>query len=646
MKKTIQLSLISVALLSQLNAEQTIKLAPLTITSTAIETDELKSTDAVEVYTQEDIEKAHVQNVYEFLNQQTSVTTMPSYGNPFTQLIDIHGYGTSNGQNNIVITINGRKLNNIDNVPQLLASVSPASISSIEIIKSAGIVTAGDGANAGVINITTKKNNDKEVNLYIGTHDTSDGSFYLGHSSEKLSISANGEAYRTGGTRTIDSDGNKDTSSIYTGGLNVAYTPIQELELRAGANFAKTDVIYGGVMSEDQYNDDSSQFAGYTEHLLFDTETFTLGASYLINDELSLKVDATNEKKESDYAAYSNFSEYTYNSLKASFDYVTQAMALSTGVDIFNGERAKSSNTTSKDNIAAFVMSEFYLGQNTFKVGYRYEEVSYEYDESGKNLTQDDTLHGIELGYNYLLNQEQSFFANYAHSYQAPVIDMFFVPDYSNWPVVSSNFNDFIDPMKADSITLGFNYFQPNNKLKISIYYIELEDEIYLSKAYSGDLGTNTNVDRSHKYGLDFYDKWIINSEFNLVFNYNYVQAIIDEEVGTSGEDYSGNKLPGVSNHNAKTTLSYLPNKNSSISLTQAYRSKAYAADDFGNSFAQKQDAYYSTDVSATYAKDNWEIFAKINNIFDQSNGLWIKDDAIYPVNFTRTAILGLKLKL
>ena len=199
MQKTIQFSLLSVALLSQLHAQE-ITLAPLEITSTAIKTDELKSTDAIEVYTQKDIEKAHVQNIYEFLNQQTSITSMPSFGNPFTQLLDIHGYGTSNGNQNIVITINGRKLNNIDNAAQLLSSISPSSISKIEIIKSSGIVTAGDGANAGVINITTKKTNEKEIAFYMGSYGLVDGSFYIGHKDDKFAISASGEAQKNDGS--------------------------------------------------------------------------------------------------------------------------------------------------------------------------------------------------------------------------------------------------------------------------------------------------------------------------------------------------------------------------------------------------------------------------------------------------------------
>ncbi len=63
------------------------------------------------------------------------------------------------------------------------------------------------------------------------------------------------------------------------------------------------------------------------------------------------------------------------------------------------------------------------------------------------------------------------------------------------------------------------------------------------------------------------------------------------------------------------------------------------------NNFSQKQDAYMTTDISATYAKDNYEVFAKINNLLNQNNGMWIYDNAIYPINFTTTAIAGFKLK-
>lgn len=206
-------------------------------------------------------------------------------------------------------------------------------------------------------------------------------------------------------------------------------------------------------------------------------------------------------------------------------------------------------------------------------------------------------------------------------------------------------FMGYVKPSKAHNYTLGFNYIRSNNKLKVSLFYTDLKDEIYYYSDPTYVSSRNTNIDKSHKYGLDIYDKWLVTDAFSVALNYNYVQAKIDKEI-ENGEDYSGNDLPGVSDHNIKATLSYLANKNTALALTQVYRSEAYAANDFNNNFSQKQEAYTSTDISITYTKDSLELFAKINNLFNQKNGLWVRDNAIYPLNFTTTAIAGFKLKI
>ena len=637
MQKTIQLSLLSIAFLSQLQASQDISLVPISITSTAIATDELKSTDAVEVYTKKDIEKAHVQNVYEFLNKETSVFATSGYGNPFLQKIDMHGYGVGDGYQNIVVTINGRKMNNVDMVPQLLSSISPSTIQKIEIIKSSGIVVGGDGANAGVINITTKQSNDKEISYYMGTYGLVDGSFYFGHHDEKLSINASGEAQKNNGIRTIDTDGNKDKNQFSTGTFNIAYQAMEELELRAGAAFTNTDVIYAGSLTLDEYKNNPT-VAGASNygstHQKYDSSLVNAGMTYDINDKLSIKADASHEHKKSNYITYSSITSYNYNSLSASLDYEDELYSLKVGVDGFDGSLDRPSLVLSKTNKALFMMSEFYLDDFTLKAGYRYEKIDFD-KEGGENRS--DNLNGAELGLNYKINNNNSAFINYSHSYESASLDRLF-------SFFTGAYKGYVEPSQANNFTLGYNNIQAKNKLKLSLYYIDLKNEIYYYADPTFVNSKNTNINKSHKYGLDLYDKYLINKEFNLALNYNYVQAIIDEEK-VNGDNYAGNKLPGVSNHNAKVSLSYLPNEYATLSLTQIYRSKAYAANDFNNNFTQKQDAFTSTDISATYAKDNWEIFAKINNLFNQKNGLWIRDDAIYPVNFTTTAMAGFKLK-
>ena len=634
-KKKILLSLLaSTALVAQ-----NIELEPLSITSTAIRTNELRSTDAVEVYTAEDIEMAHVQNIYEFLNSQTSVITMPSYGNSFSQKLDFRGYGIGDGYQNIVITIDGRKINNIDMVPPLLSAISPASIEKMEIIKSGGIVKSGDGANAGVINITTKQTTSKEITVYMGTYGTADGSFYLGHNDEKLSLSVSGEAQKSDGIRNINSSGERDESSMTTGTFNITYLPTDELELRAGASFARTNLIYASFLTLDEYNNNPKQ-AGATNwgsnEQEYDTDALSAGASYYFSDKLSLNVDMNREEKMSNYVTYASVTDYVYNSVRAALKYDSKCIAITAGVDGFEGNLVNTNNDLTKRNGALFLASELYLGKNTLKVGYRYEDISFE-SKTGED--QKDKLHGVELGYNYTFDKESSVFANYSHSFQSSSLDRLF-----KWN--TGAFMGYVKPSQAHNYTLGYNHITNSNKLKISLFYIDLQDEIY----YYADAANwwanarNTNIDKSHKYGLDIYDKWLISDEFNVALNYNFVKAKIDDEI-ENGEDYSGNDLPGVSDHNIKATLSYLANKNTTLAITQVYRSEAYAADDFNNNFTQKQDAYKSTDISITYTKDNLELFAKINNLFNQRNGLWVQDDAIYPANFTTTAIAGFKLR-
>jgi len=648
MKKTLTLSLLACAALTPLYAQHAITLAPLAITSTPLKSNELQATEAVEIYTAEDIKNAHAKDLYEFLNTQTSLIAMPSYGNPFTQKLDMRGYGIGDGYQNIVITLNGRRLNNIDMIPQLLSSVAPESIEKIEIIKSSGIVAGGDGANAGVINITTKQTNDKELAFFGGAYGAFGASAYLGHREEQFALNAGLQTQKSDGIRTIDSEGNKDRNKLTNGTFALTYNPHESLEFRYGAMFSRSDVIYGGSMTQEEYNNNATQQGtvdyGFgpnpstANRQRYATNALSAGVSYMPSQNFSLNLDANREKKKSEYVTYDSRADYLYDAAKLSLDFDDDTFALSLGADLFEGTRDSHAtsyaptNETTKENIALYLIARATFGAHAIKAGVRGEKVTYGYSDAATNISDKHTLYGAEFGYNYAFDKENSLFASYAHAYQAPDIDRFF---HKNWSG-NIDFYGFINPMKSDTLTLGYNNITPSNKLKISVYYIDLKDEIYLEPMSY----VNTNIDASSKYGVDIYNKWILSEELNAVFNYNYVQATIDTE-----ENYANNKLPGVSNHNAKATLSYMPNPHAMIALTQIYRSKAYAMNDFANNFAQKQEAFTSTDLSASYAKNNWEIFAKINNLFNQKNGLWIEDDAIYPVNFTTTAIAGLKLK-
>jgi len=648
MKQTITLSLLSTLLLSSLQAD-TIELTPLTVESTRLDNNELNAPASVEIYTNEDIQKSHTQSLPDFLQKKSSVNIMPAYGNPFSPLLDIRGYGIERGNANIVVRINGRKINNIDNVPQLLTSISLKSIERIEITKGGGIVQNGDGANAGVINIITKQNNQKELSLAFGSQNTSDTSLYLGHADELISVSLLADLYKSDATRTIDANGNTDEKKLSNVALKLAINPLDDLELRFGGQKSSVDAIYGSYLTLDEYDKDPAQpgttnFGASQQN--YDVSVFNTGLSYSLLNNLDFQVDYSNEKKKSKNTYSSGFvsaSRYTYDNLSASLNYDVDGIQLITGFEAYLGNRDGYGGNIDKDNYAGYILAQYRSGSHTLKTGYRFERAFYTQDATTTDNTKAFSLHGTELSYNYKMDKNHSAYLSYARSYQSANIDQLLVYVFPTGGV----FKNFLDPMKADTYTLGYNNINTTNKFKASVFYTDLSNEFYY---YTGPGGTfdpaskNTNIDESSKYGIELFDAYNINKQWDITALYNYTRAKIDKEV-ENGTDLGGNTLPGVPKHTVKTTLDYYPNQNTALSLIQNYRSEAFALNDTQNSFTQRQEQYLTTDISVSYTKDNYEIFAKLNNLFDHSNGLWIKDDAIYPVNFRRTFLTGLKLK-
>ena len=115
---------------------------PVVVTATRYAYRDTDAPYASEVHGHDEIARSGAANLYEFLGRNTSLTVLPSYGNPFAQKLDMRGFGIGDGYQNIVITLDGRRLNNIEMVPQLLSAIPLASIDRIEITKGSGSVTA------------------------------------------------------------------------------------------------------------------------------------------------------------------------------------------------------------------------------------------------------------------------------------------------------------------------------------------------------------------------------------------------------------------------------------------------------------------------------------------------------------------------
>lgn len=644
MTKKISISLVASFLIAtNSNANEPYEL---TVTSNTFDIIEQKAPFSTEIYTQEDIKKSNSKNIYDFLNSQTSVIALPNSGNELVQKIDLRGFGIGDGYQNIVVTLNGRRLNNIDMVPQLLSSISIDDIEKIEIIKGSGSVKYGDGSTAGTINIITNAKNTNMIKTSYGSNNTKNSTVSLGYNNDHIILNGMLDYLSSNGSRHIDTTGKTDTKWVKNKNINLSYFPTDSLELFLGKSFLKMDNQYSNGLTLNEYENDASKFGttgttGTSSHVLNSSYITSTGIKYQFSDKLSFEVNGSKEDKTNENKTYDFEAVYDYKNINSNLKYQNDIYGFLVGFDKFDGERfdaaawGQPDRTTSKNNQSYFISSNLTLDNNTFNAGLRRENIQYIYSPVGlQEQNAQYWLNGYEVGVNHQFTDKLSIFTNYTKSFQAPDIDRFF-----NW---GGTFNEFIEPMTAKTFNLGLNHITDDNQLKVTLFKTKLDNEIYYYKINAWS-GRNTNIDKSHKHGIEIYDKYNINQNIFVSANYNYIVAKIDSENEANGA-YNGKYLPGVSKHNLTLNLGY-DNNSFSAMISQKYRSKAYAMEDFSNSFSQKQDSYKSTDLSFGYKIKNLEFFAKIQNLFDERNGLWLRDNVIYPVNFERTYMVGLNAK-
>ena len=605
------------------------------VTPTRVPLADVDAPFASEVHTRSMIAQSGAASLYDYLAQHSSVQILSSYGNKFTPRIDMRGYGIGDGYQNIVVSLDGRRLNNIDGVPQLIGAIPLADIERIEITKGSGSVLFGDGATAGTIQIITRHYEGVSAQASAGNHGARNARFAAGLQREAFSLSASTDYSRLAGTSDPDINGDRDTSLNRTTQGKLEVRPLEGLTLSLDGGRSRIDTRYIGHLTLAEYNADPAQNSGnvYT-HQVFETDVWGAGIAYAFNPQWKLTARYHSEDKLSDYVSFAFKANYENRSGDLALEYRGAALSLTAGMQAFEGVRIGSFDRTRKDNRGVFVQTQYRLGATLLSAGARAEKVSYNYaPTAGTPIDSDDTLYAWDIGANHGVSRDLSLFANYNQAFQAPDIDRFF--DFGGI------FNAFIGPAKSRTLTAGLNHVISSNRLKLALFHADLKNEIY----YNALTFTNTNLDKTHKYGLEFQDTWQMSPMLSASVNYAYTRALIDRE-DSSGGAFNGMELPGVPRHGVNLGLNWRITPTSTLNLTHVWRASAWAAEDFDNNNLQKQQAYQSTGIAYQYRHKNLEWFAAVDNVFEQSNGIWLRDNAIYPVDFTRNWRLGMKVDL
>ena len=640
---------------ASINAETNIQTEEIIVKKYQYDSKEGLSPYSVEIHTAKEIGSSGSATLTDYLTQHSSLNIVPNYGDKSKPMIDMRGYGTESGYQNVVISLDGQRLNNIDMSTQLLGSIDVSSIDRIEIVKGSGSVRYGDGAMGGVIQIYTKDYNGYSIETAIGSSNAVKKIVNAGLNAKNFNISVNVTDDIHKGFSERDTSGEKDRNKNKSQTAKLKITPTKDLLLNFGLSSSRVNIYSTKGLTKDEFHKNPAQNSGNAyDNYDTDSDKYSAGFEYKASEKLNIKADFYYEEKIYN-ATRASGSLYNkdYIGTTISAEYQEKNYTIATGIDYFDGERIDNTNlgTTTKDNLAIFFESQLqpdWLPKNMgLSVGFRHEEVDYTHSDAAANHSTDESLNAWDVGLNYEVNSQLSFFGNINHAYQAPDIDRSFVGVWESsapFAFIRRDFNGFIEPSKVDTLNLGINHITPKNKLKIVAFYSDLKNEI----VFNPTSFKNENIDNSEKYGLEIHDNYKFNNRSNIKFIYKYIEAKIGKD--SHAEFQNGKSMPGVPNNSILVNLHHRVSDQMKFNLSHTWKEDAYIFDDFLNISPQRQPAYSSTDAIINYEVMNFTQFKKVSlygsitNIFEHSNGIQSFADTIYPFNFSRIYMTGLKI--
>ena len=266
-----------------------------------------------------DLEKYENKPIHEILDLESGIKIRSYYGSNSsgnTTRVDIRGMGAQ-AKSNVLILINGQRLNNIDMSDIDFPSIPMESIDRIEIFKgNAASVLYGDGAIGGAINIITNPEiSQKTVNAVItkiGTFNYKELVWNYSHRLDKYFLSTYFNHTETDGYRDEnEQQQNNFTSELkYPGKKGDHFIAISFSEQIMGTPGDRSqDQLFtdrrGSDTPDDYINSEGGSILYSSDYKMDDYITFILNSSFRLKNSYS-------DLQSTDYPSYSDTSLTNY----------------------------------------------------------------------------------------------------------------------------------------------------------------------------------------------------------------------------------------------------------------------------------------------------------------------------------------------
>lgn len=582
---------------------ESIKLDETVINSSSFGTRIFETPKNVSVVTGDDIEKNGYQTVEDAIKSVPGVYFSNTGGKDHMPEVLLRGQTPGKASSNILVLLDGIPLNTIDTSGVNLSLIPIEDVSKIEVIPNGGNVLYGEGATAGIINITTKSKGYKKYYGYAGFDAGSYGRrnyrVNMGTNvTEKLSLDVSYNDKFLDGYRHHSEKGSKYFSAkgkyeLEDGNINLSFID-SKIDSKFSGKVDKDDIKKANSKTEAK---ESLRIyrGGYVKNINKDLSIF-LNGDY---KERTYKSQTTDRDTKSHFIK----PELKYSYYKDS--YITLGGDYSKGESDYTSKSHNKNNFTTRESIGGFISNTTAIGDFILSQGYRKQKIDFDQvakkGGNGKTIKEKFSSEAYEISGAYNYDLDTSIYLSYNHTFRAPTVS-----EAGSW-------KGDIGVQKSDIIELGTKTFVTDNiYLAGAVFNMKTNDEIFYLTSDSGEITGNYNFkDEIVRNGVELTAEQYFD---NLTLRQNF--SYIDHEIKDG--KYSGKKVPGVPEYLANIGATYEFIENLNLTTTWYYYGPSYAQYDYENKYPQ-QGGHTEVNVNINYkVTPELLIYGGVDNLFDK----------------------------
>ena len=614
-----------------------IAFAPLTSAKELLEieiTSGIRSQSSIEVpahitvITREQIVNGNHASVSDVLRGRTGFQVTDLRGDGADTNISLRGFSqTANA--NVLILVDGRRLNYADTRSPDLSHISLQDIERIEVIHGSAGTLYGDQAVGGVINIITRRTQAEllEASAALGSYGREQMSVQVG---DRMT---NGVSWRVA-LDALDSDGYRDHSARSFASINA----LIGYEYAGGNVFieaqeVKDDLELPGSLLEADYDEDRRQVnAGFADDFSdSDVTAVRTGIRQQLSENWRLEAELTSRETDQDLTqsfqnlpsppgGYGRRNAVSFNPrLIGDYRLDSGNLLWTLGADVESNHyrvfipNAFAATNQSNDQETQALYAQVIMPV-THRVGLTMGARTAQVDNDlwdqmffPANQDVDDRVTVGTIGINYRYSDHLRLFARIDENFRFAKVNE-----------ITGAGGQILDTQTGWSYEAGLGWNAGNRYLDIGLYLLDLEDEIYFDPTV-GLFGTNVNLDETERYGVILDAGMDVSSSLNVSANYTYTHA----KFRAGGLD--GNYISGVAPHILTARMTYQPIEAWKINGELQVISDKYAIGDNLNT-QRKASGYGLLNMNTVYEKDNWLVSLQANNLLDKKYAEFITD--------------------